>query len=516
MLNGLKGLRHSGPVRSSVVLGIPAALLTFVLYLAGKAEHAVLETIGSTVVIHSSSNDAAFIATGGKHEDVHHGAPREEVDGAPEVEGTPAGEEDGEEAYEAPERPTRFHFTSESGGRVFPEEWLLEATATMAVLDQNITKYRDVSAFQTTYDNLVHGVYVRIEDGKMYAKAKQLEWTKEFVGDWDDMMNTGKGPIYELFTTLGALCKAGFDRNIDFMYNVADESVGTVSDGGVPAFGWVKTGFNTDLLIPYPYTYADIPDTSSWPDEFRDSSSERGERHRFDERCRSDAKARVDAEWGRKIDKAIWRGSTTGVEPFTVDNWRDQWRPKVVKYCMEHGEVCDAAIAGIVQAEEDAAEEMRLELAVGDEYYKDMDEQSKYKYALLLDGNSAPSSRMVTNLGSTSAIVKQASPYMEFYYHSLQPYIHYLPISNAIGDDIGSIIQWARAHDEEVKQMVVRANEFRCQNLRKDVIEPYIVDVFHMYADRLENARGVFSTEEMTRLSSTVIECPSMGMEKGG
>jgi len=100
MLNGLKGLRHSGPVRSSVVLGIPAALLTFVLYLAGKAEHAVLETIGSTVVIHSSSNDAAFIATGGKHEDVHHGAPREEVDGAPEVEGTPAGEEDGEEAYE--------------------------------------------------------------------------------------------------------------------------------------------------------------------------------------------------------------------------------------------------------------------------------------------------------------------------------------------------------------------------------------------------------------------------------
>ena len=164
---------------------------------------------------------------------------------------------------------------------------------------------------------------------------------------------------------------------------------------------------------------------------------------------------------------------------------------------MEHDDVCDAAIAGIVQTDSDAADEMQRELRVGEEFRMSEQDQGRFKYALMLDGNSAPSSRTVTALGQGSAIIKQSSPFMEFYYGSLRPYVHYLPMPNEIGEDVSRVIEWAREHDDEIKQMVVRARSFKCRWLHNDVVEQYVADLVKMYADRFHGKRGSIKTEDM-------------------
>ncbi len=469
------GVRRRPLLRGTITLTLPAVLLLLVLITR------------NLFFVELSPTDIDQGISGETHVDGGKVVDAEEAEEAYDANE----EEDTYEAYEAPEpAPPRPELAK------YPQEWMLEAAATMAHIDNNISRFKCREAFDESFDKLRHGFIVRIEDGQMYAMAKMLPGTAAALHmDWNQYMRESAQPPMELRPTLWPLCRRGLigdpTFDIDFAVSVPDEPVNTIFDAAVPVFGWVKTGLDTDLLIPYPYSYNSLHSplvSVGWDIESIG---------RLDQLCYNESLAHVSALWDAKIEKGIWRGSTTGTERFTTENWRDQWRPKLVKYCMEHEDVCDAAISGIVQADGDAADEMRRELPVGEEYRMSELEQSEYKYALLLDGNSAPSSRTVTALGQASAIVKQSSPFMEFFYHSLRPYVHYLPMPNEIGEDISRVINWAREHDDEIKQMVVRASSFKCRWLHDEIVEQYVADLVQMYADRFHGTRGSIKTEDM-------------------
>ena len=488
-----EGIRRKPFVRSTVTLLIPAVLLLVVLLLADVYQaHVTLlssvDTDGEALheaLVEDNVVDAAD-TSGAAGENLAQGD-QPPLDWANPQENAVEADE---YVYEAPE-PIPPKVKDE-----YPEEWMLEAKATMALVDSQSQRFRRKKAFDLTFDKLRHGFVVRFKDGNMYAVAKMLPGTEGVLGNWNDTMRQNREPPIELRQTLRALCHHGLigdpKFNIDFVVSVPDEPVNTIDDGGVPAFGWVKTAYDTDLLIPYPYTF-----DSMYPLSIVQNRGSLNNLDDIDQYCYNESLAAVNNYWDAKIPKGIWRGSTTGVQRFTRDNWRDQARTKLVKYCMEHEDICDAAISGIVQAEEDAAEEMRQELLVGENYMMSSDEQGRFKYAIMMDGNSAPSSRTVTTLGQTSAILKQSSPFMEFYYHSLRPYVHYLPIPRDIGEDLSKVIEWARDHDDEVKQMVVRASTFRCRWLHDEIVQQYVVDLFDMYAERFRGIRGSIKTEDM-------------------
>ena len=399
-----------------------------------------------------------------------------------------------ETVYEAPEPDRPRPEVS-----VYPEEWMLEARATMAHVDNNISRYQRRGAFDASFRKLRHGFIVRIEDGRIYARAKMLPGTAGALHpDWNERMVESGQPVEELRQVLWPLCRRGLVDDprfqIDFIVSVTDEPLNTVQDEGVPAFGWVKTAFNTDLLIPYPYTYNFL-----FSPLFAEA---KGDDHigRLESACYNKSLAHVNEAWDAKIDRGIWRGSTTGTHRFTVENWREQRRSKLVKYCMDHGDACDAAISGTVQIDSAAVEEMQREIPIGEAFRLDEQAQARYKYLMMVDGNSAPSSRMLTALGEASLIIKQSSPFMEFYYHSLRPYHHYLPMPSEIGEDISHVINWARGHDEEIRQMVVRALSFKCRWLHDDVVEQYVADLIQMYAERFQGRRGSIKTQDMIPL----------------
>lgn len=54
--------------------------------------------------------------------------------------------------------------------------------------------------------------------------------------------------------------------------------------------------------------------------------------------------------WRKKVDKAFWRGSTTG-GPFLPATWRERTRAVLVKLCHAHPSDCDAGFTEFMQTE---------------------------------------------------------------------------------------------------------------------------------------------------------------------
>lgn len=363
-------------------------------------------------------------------------------------------------------------------GPAFPLEWTAEALQTFDYVDRHLNEVATSDALDKSFEKLDHGFLLRISDGKLYLNGdKELNLDVKGAASWKKQIEGSKAPPRLLCPVLEMLCNRNFTKNIDFIFNFADEPVGVYDDTPFPVFSWVKTNLNSDLLVPYTFSYEGAP-------LHRPENCEFGKQ--------------IESEWSSKRNLAIWRGATTGVRLFTEENWRDQWRPKLVSYCNANPDVCDAKISGFVQATPSAIHQMQKELGNGQ--HLGMSEQVGYKYLLMVDGNSSPSSRMVTYLRSTSLMIKQESPYIEFFYPSLRPYYHYVPLSRSI-EDVGSAVDWARSHDEEVKRMIGAARTFECTHLNKDTVESYVEYIFNLYTSRFEGIRSSISPEKLTLIS---------------
>ena len=57
-----------------------------------------------------------------------------------------------------------------------------------------------------------------------------------------------------------------------------------------------------------------------------------------------------------------------------------------------------------------------------------MERHAEYKYLISLDGNSY-SHRLLKLLALNSVVLKEETPYVEFYYHLLKPHVHYVPFA---------------------------------------------------------------------------------------
>ena len=104
----------------------------------------------------------------------------------------------------------------------------------------------------------------------------------------------------------------------------------------------------------------------------------------------------------------------------------------------------------------------------------------KYKYQLLIDGNSSAFSRAYWQLFSNAVILKQSSPYFQWYYRALQPYVHFIPLQNDLGDLIEKI-DWAITHDEACRAISREARAFAHQNLSRNAIDYYLYLVLREY-----------------------------------
>jgi hypothetical protein len=86
-------------------------------------------------------------------------------------------------------------------------------------------------------------------------------------------------------------------------------------------------------------------------------------------------------------------------------------------------------------------------------------------------------------------VLKQRSRQLEWFYRSVAPGVHYLPVLEANRSDVVQQVEWAEAHQPEARAMVDRANRFALTYTTYYARLVYWVYALHAY-------RGLFDDQD--------------------
>lgn len=187
--------------------------------------------------------------------------------------------------------------------------------------------------------------------------------------------------------------------------------------------------------------------------------------------------------WNKKIEKCIWRGSMTGGF-FTRTNFLEFPRSRAIFISLQYFDVLDAKYVGICQCNEEKAIS-----EIYSSYFSEamtVKDQIRYKYQLLIDGNTCSYSRAYWQLFSNTLIFKQNSRAIQWYYRALIPFVHYVPVAEDMSNLV-EMIHWAKTHDPEAKAISLQAQEFAKENLTINRIFQYFYLLLLEYS-KLQNS----------------------------
>jgi hypothetical protein len=153
--------------------------------------------------------------------------------------------------------------------------------------------------------------------------------------------------------------------------------------------------------------------------------------------------------WETKINKAIWRGSATGVL-FKYPYWQDLPRAKLVKFSIENPTAVDAGFKGASQRNKTELHEMESMGFVKNRMK--MEDFQKFKAVIDIDGNSW-SSRFFKLMCMNSVVLKVQPNHIDYFYHELQPWVHYLPVHGNLSN-LMDMVSLAISADEEKQQQM--------------------------------------------------------------
>jgi hypothetical protein len=111
------------------------------------------------------------------------------------------------------------------------------------------------------------------------------------------------------------------------------------------------------------------------------------------------------------------------------------------------------------------------------------DQVEQYRYLITVDGVGC-ADRFGVLLGSSSAVVKQISPYVEFYYRDLIPGVHYIPVRNDFSN-LTAAVAAAEADGAAAQRMVLAANAYAQRYRTHSAKLAYLQALLKVYAARL-------------------------------
>ncbi|KAI0214981.1 Protein O-glucosyltransferase 2 [Lamellibrachia satsuma] len=239
----------------------------------------------------------------------------------------------------------------------------------------------------------------------------------------------------------------------------------SVSEDPLPIFSWCGSEETRDIIMP---TY-----------DVTDSTLETMGRVSLE---LLSVQANTGPKWQNKSSVAFWRGRDSRNE-----------RLELVRMSRRNPDIIDAKLTNMFffKHEEDLGELVK-HISFFDFF--------KYKYQINIDGTVA-AYRFPYLLGGDSLVLKQDSDYYEHFYKDLEPYKHYVPLKHDLSDLL-KMIQWAKDHDEQAKQIALNGREFVRNHLMADNIFCYHVLLFQEYAKLLVKPPKVLKDMELVEQPS--------------
>ena len=171
--------------------------------------------------------------------------------------------------------------------------------------------------------------------------------------------------------------------------------------------------------------------------------------------------------WGRKQNRAVFRGAPTGCGYTAETNMRLKLakmksadldvgvtvvKSNSIKFDPKNG-------MGQLDMTKDLKPVGRLSF----------EEQAGYKYIIHIDGNVA-AYRLLKMMTTGSLILKVKGPYILWVDHLLKDKQHYVEVAADLSD-LESVLQWCRDHDSECQQIARRGMEFAQKALTKEFVD---------------------------------------------
>lgn len=182
--------------------------------------------------------------------------------------------------------------------------------------------------------------------------------------------------------------------------------------------------------------------------------------------------------WELKINKSFWRGTTSG-GLYRIHNYNKMPRVKLVKLAIDFPKLIDAKFNFFWEVDNETSKKLIELNYLGDTL--PVLEHIKYKYQILIDGNSASWPRAFWQFQCNSVIFKQNSPYIIWCNKFFKPWTHYIPFNHDCSDLIEKI-EWAINNDSTARTIAYNANNASQDCLKYSDILLYFYAVITEYA----------------------------------
>lgn len=209
-----------------------------------------------------------------------------------------------------------------------------------------------------------------------------------------------------------------------------------------------------------------------------------------------------DVPWADKEPRAFFRGRCNEHDHVFPNGSIAKSRSTMLALSRAHNDTMDAYLV-------DRVPDPRPEVPIR--------EHARHKYLLALDGITG-SSRLSRLLWCNSLILKEASPWQEYFYRGLVAGTHYRTVFEAAPDDVLGVVAAARAtpDDERAAQAVAAAGQaFAARYLCPRARVAYFHAALHAYTHLFqgdsmgEYARNVAWPAAQARIRQAALNPPS-------
>ncbi|CAI7742591.1 unnamed protein product [Closterium sp. NIES-53] len=158
--------------------------------------------------------------------------------------------------------------------------------------------------------------------------------------------------------------------------------------------------------------------------------------------------------WEQKASRAVFRGGFTNFKLGPDHRWRVSPRYRLHRMTDARPDLLDARVMRLLV--DDKTRNMAMGDGLSEAAKMEKAESQRFKYEVVVDGG-AGSCRTCGVLGSDQAMIRQDTPFAQFYQPLLQPWRHFIPTDHFFGD-LFDRVEWARQHDAQVRHMIANAH----------------------------------------------------------
>lgn len=181
--------------------------------------------------------------------------------------------------------------------------------------------------------------------------------------------------------------------------------------------------------------------------------------------------------WESKSHLLFFRGGDSGI--WDLRRWPDFPRPKLMKLSNEYPDLIDAKFSYLHHRQ--FHEYAHQQGFMGE--WISMQETIQHKYLMDIDGNCAPTPRFPLLLHSNSVILKNMTDSMLWFYGTIKPYEHFIPVKENLSDLLTQLA-WAKNHDEECQKISENARKLAAEVLSPESIYLYLYQLLCEYSKR--------------------------------